>query len=60
MASNEEMRITRIGDPSKPQGEEGKMMLNRMNESHYEVTGWALSPWNLNSDDGVLDIGCGG
>ena len=37
-----EEEITREGNPRKPQGEEGKVMLDRMNHSHYEVTGWAL------------------
>ena len=61
MANKEEvMRITKLGDPSKPTGLEGSKMLHRMNESHYEVTGWALSHWSINSDDNVLDIGCGG
>ena len=60
MEQNEVMRITRIGDPSKPKGIEGKMMLERMNKSHYEVTGWALSYWKINSSDNILDIGCGG
>ena len=33
-----EEEITREGNPRKPQGEEGKVMLDRMNHSHYEVT----------------------
>lgn len=35
---NIEDEITRIGNPRKPQGEEGRQMLKRMNESHAEVT----------------------
>lgn len=35
-------------------------MLERMNESHYAVTGWALEHWNINESDIILDIGCGG
>ena len=31
-----EEEITREGNPRKPQGEEGKVMLDRMNHSHYE------------------------
>ena len=52
--------VTRIGNPRKPEGTEGEEMLERMNRSHYEVTGWALSYWEIQEDDRVLDIGCGG
>ena len=52
--------VTRIGNPRKPEGTEGEKMLERMNQSHYEVTGWALSYWEIQEDDRVLDIGCGG
>ena len=55
-----EEEITREGNPRKPQGEEGKVMLDRMNHSHYEVTGWALAHWKIKGDDQILDIGCGG
>ena len=54
-----EEEITREGNPRKPQGEEGKVMLDRMNHSHYEVTGWALAHWKIKGDDQILDIGCG-
>ena len=39
--------VTRIGNPRKPEGTEGEEMLERMNQSHYEVTGWALSYWEI-------------
>ncbi|MCR5526906.1 MAG: class I SAM-dependent methyltransferase [Lachnospiraceae bacterium] len=39
---------------------EGAQMLERMNESHYSLTGWALDFFNFKSDDNILDIGCGG
>ena len=35
-------------------------MLERMNESHHNVTGWALSLWEIQGNDNILDIGCGG
>ena len=35
-------------------------MLQRMNESHYAVTGWALEHWKIRENDRILDIGCGG
>lgn len=57
---DEQRNITRMGNPAKPQGEEGTIMLTRMNESHFAVTGWALGFWQLDEDDRVLDIGCGG
>lgn len=52
--------ITINGNPSKPEGSDGEKMLERMNESHYEVTGWALDFWNIDENDNILDIGCGG
>ena len=56
---NEE-EITRIGNPRKPQGEEGRQMLRRMNDSHAAVTEWALCFFDFHENDQVLDIGCGG
>lgn len=53
-------KITEIGNPAKPQGNEGKMMLNRMNNEHYDLTTWALSFFDFNESDLILDIGCGG
>ena len=55
-----EKEITRLGNPSKPVGLEGSKMLQRMNKSHYEVTGWGMSHWSIDSSDNILDIGCGG
>lgn len=55
-----EHEITEEGNPAKPVGEAGEQMLERMNESHYEVTGFGLSFLHFRSDDQVLDIGCGG
>lgn len=52
--------VTRSGNPRKPQGKDGEEMLKRMNESHFEVTGWALDFFEWKEDDEVLDIGCGG
>lgn len=55
-----EEEITRIGNPRKPQGEEGAQMLMRMNKSHSAVTAWALDFLEFQEGDRVLDIGCGG
>ncbi len=56
----EQRRITMEGNPSKPRGEAGMQMLERMNKSHYEMTGWALDKLAIRADDRILDIGCGG
>lgn len=55
-----EHEITKQGNPRKPEGAAGEEMLSRMNESHYEVTGWALDLWEIEDKDSILDIGCGG
>ena len=55
-----QQQITDSGNPRKPTGDDGQKMLERMNESHYAVTGWALEHWNINESDIILDIGCGG
>lgn len=60
MATEEERRITREGNPAKPQGEAGEQMLSRMNDSHAAVTEWGLSHVSPAPDAAVLDIGCGG
>ena len=53
-------QVTREGNPGKPQGEAGYEMLERMGRSHFEVTGWGLGFADIQPDDSVLDIGCGG
>ena len=53
-----QQQITDSGNPRKPTGDDGQKMLERMNESHYAVTGWALEHWNINESDIILDIGC--
>lgn len=60
MATEEERRITQEGNPAKPQGAAGELMLARMNESHAAVTEWGLSLVSPAPDAAVLDIGCGG
>lgn len=54
------MSITEAGNPRKPEGEAGKLMIERMNESHAEMTAWALDKLAIKANDVVLDIGCGG
>ena len=52
-----DMSITQKGNPGKPEGEAGELMLERMNREHYEVTGWGLSFFDFDALDCVLDIG---
>lgn len=58
--NKEQIHITELGNPSKPQGEAGEIMLVRMGETHSSVTDWAFGLLKLNGSERVLDIGCGG
>ncbi len=60
MSDNYEMSVTEQGNPAKPQGTAGEEMLNRMNASHYAMTGWALGYFEFSGNENVLDKGCGG
>lgn len=55
-----EISITELGNPAKPQGEAGELMLKRMGISHKNVTEWALSYLDIDGSEWVLDVGCGG
>ena len=55
-----ETSITELGNPRKPQGAEGALMLERMNSSHAAVTEWAFAFLDVQEDDTILDVGCGG
>lgn len=44
----------------RPQGFWGKLMIKSMNKGHSNLTDWALCHLKINSDDHILDIGCGG
>ncbi|MEG0075240.1 MAG: DUF896 domain-containing protein [Eubacterium sp.] len=57
---SKEISVTEAGNPRKPEGEAGKEMISRMNESHAAMTGWALDQLELSPKDVVLDVGCGG
>lgn len=59
-AEKEQDIVTEQGNPRHPEGEAGAQMLARMNESHAAVTEWALGFFQMQPDDDVLDIGCGG
>lgn len=51
--------ITIKGNPARPEGKEGALMLERMTKSHARMTSWALSHWEIDRDDVILDVGCG-
>lgn len=55
-----EISITEMGNPAKPQGEAGELMLKQMGVTHKNVTEWALSYLDIDGSEWVLDIGCGG
>ena len=44
----------------KPHGEEGIQTIQNMNENHQSISEFAFSCVNVNDDDRILDIGCGG
>ena len=54
-------RTVPAGHPERPEGEDGKRLLERMNGGHHEdLALWGLSHVEIASDAQVLDIGCGG
>lgn len=55
-----ELSVTELGNPAKPNGKAGKEMLRRMGKSHSSVTEWAFKTIKLNGSERILDIGCGG
>lgn len=44
----------------KPKGELGHQILERMNKSHENMAVWGVSHFDVNENDMILDIGCGG
>ncbi len=50
----------RLNQCRKPEGDLGKIVVNDMNESHYELTGWGLGNIDIEENSTILDIGCGG
>lgn len=49
-----------ITNARKPKGFWGRVMIGTMNRGHAQLTAWALSHWRMDSEDTILDIGCGG
>lgn len=49
------------GNPAKPQGDDGRALLMRMNGGHHEELAiWGLSHVHFSGSEHMLDIGCGG
>lgn len=44
----------------KPTNDEGRALVEKMNESHFPLTSWGLEMINISDTDTILDIGCGG
>ncbi len=44
----------------KPKGKLGNMQLKSMNKEHTPVSLWGLKHLDINPDDIILDVGCGG
>ena len=44
----------------KPHGEEGIQTIRNMNENHKNISEFAFECIDINEDDRILDIGCGG
>ena len=54
------MVAEKIDQCMKPHGEEGIQTIQNMNENHQSISEFAFSCVNVNDDDRILDIGCGG
>lgn len=52
--------VINMGSVGKPEGIEGEEILDRMNKSHTSVSLWAMTHFDVDVDDVVLDVGCGG
>lgn len=44
----------------KPEGGQGKEIVDEMNESHYRLTTWGLENIHFTGSERILEIGCGG
>jgi len=50
----------RINQCRKPSGEQGKQVVDEMNESHFALTSWGMGNISIAPDSIILDVGCGG
>lgn len=54
------MVAEKITQCMKPHGEEGIETIKNMNENHRDISEFAFECINVNVNDKILDIGCGG
>ena len=54
------MVAEKITQCMKPHGEEGFETIENMNENHREISEFAFKCIDINVNDNILDIGCGG
>ncbi len=54
------MVAEKIDQCMKPHGTEGIETIKRMNENHKDISEFAFECVNVNNNDNILDIGCGG
>lgn len=54
------MVAEKITQCMKPHGEEGFETIENMNENHREISEFAFECIDVNGDERILDIGCGG
>ncbi|GFZ29753.1 methyltransferase [Clostridium zeae] len=50
----------RLDQCRKPTGDVGKIVVENMNEGHYNLTTWGLDKVDINNNFVILDVGCGG
>lgn len=53
-------RSAHVSQCQKPRGWLGRFVLWNMNSRHSKVTDWGLSHVSVNTQDTILDVGCGG
>lgn len=54
------MVAKKIDQCMKPHGKEGIKTIENMNENHKDISEFAFECVNIDSNDKILDIGCGG
>lgn len=54
------MTAQKITQCMKPHGEDGIETIKNMNENHKDISEFAFNCINVNDNDKILDIGCGG
>ncbi len=54
------MVVEKIDQCMKPHGKEGIITIENMNENHKDISEFAFECVNVNVNDKILDIGCGG